>query len=135
MYGSSGSNGYDMGGTVNATGLSSRLRFGYRISSGSGTEKARPPHNPLAGNPAPTVFMLARNSPRRRFGTRAPIIPLVLPGAIPRTPLTWWLDARERPSGRFRDYYFRRLSQPGEQVQDRLPFRQGKSFYLRTAIS
>src|SRR5438552_19191674 len=69
MYGSSASNEYSSGGTENATGFSSRVRFESEFFTASARNK--PGAEFLApSNPAPTILVFNKNL-RRFMGTLA----------------------------------------------------------------
>src|SRR6266851_3039417 len=87
MYGSSASNEYDSGGTENATGFSSKVRFESELLAVPGRNKPGAEF-PAPSNPAPTILVFNKNL-RRSMGTLAArrasrpagrIIPLVPAG-------------------------------------------------------
>src|SRR5580693_8046996 len=93
MYGSSASNGYGSGGTVNATGFSSSLRFD---SNSNAVPERKAADAPLLApsNPAPAMPELTRNF-RRFMGV------LLRRGGWPTRRLYHTPLIAERPSVRF----------------------------------
>src|SRR5271157_5234913 len=128
MVGSSASNEYGKGGTVNATGLSSTFRLRLKSDLVSACNRLGAAL-PAPSRPAPTMPLRTRNL-RRSMGTPQLrwALPLargiIAPPAVaaqpsgsspPAKPRHWHcslLDAPQGPSGRFRDCEFRRARQP-----------------------
>src|SRR5258708_1704598 len=154
MYGSSASNGYDSGGTENATGFSSRVEFESELLAVPARNKPGAEF-PAPSIPAPTIPVFNKNL-RRSMGTPAVrranrparrIIPLVSAGwergqrnppsdMVPGFPVRHFggclfvddssallLDARERPSRRFRDDHLPRSRHPLHQTPPSPPLR------------